>query len=213
VPTVTPFDVSALVGGPDGLSALSSRGARSDGLHLTTIRDYIDTRFNYTKKRQGGNGAWTEDEGWWAAAGGFAFEDALEEAMSRAIAESAGSTLGLLRHFEVGRDGIVGSPDGYDPASAELVEFKLTFKSYRTSPPQDNWRFKYQMMSYMHMARTVMPVEAVNLVAFFICGDWSPPRPMPPVGLRFTWTDRELEESWRMTLSARDAMVREGLVP
>jgi hypothetical protein len=128
---------------------------------------------------------------------------------------------------EVERDGIVGSPDGYDPGGrlyAQLVEelnnspvyvdadpmgegweMKFTWKSITSSPPDAIWAWRVQFMGYA----TLTGSHTTNLLALYGCGDWRPPQPRL-VGLRFRWTDQELEENWRMLTSAREQMLREG---
>lgn len=179
------------------LDPFRGRAPRSSGVHLTEIRDWLYSRLPGVRQVQE-NPIWEN-----AAAIGFAFEDAIAAALSTYLG------LDLLRGIEMLSDGIWMTPDGIDPQTGELWEFKFTWASLTTSAPTQQWKWLVQVKSYLHALGPSLQGEyTVNLVAAYACGTYRPPAPRL-VPLRFTFTSEEIAQNWAMILQARDAMLRE----
>lgn len=159
---------------------------RSEGLHLTPIIRDIAVELGIFKSREGDDGPPPA-----LAEMGFMFEDLL--------AKVFGDRLMAARIGEVELDGITGSPDGmnFHMVDMETVveEYKCTWKSMNR-PIEDEWYWITQTKAYCKMTgcrRAILRVMYVN-------GDYKPPTPAyRAYDLKFT--ERELEENWRMIVN------------
>lgn len=157
---------------------LTGAGNRStDRLHLSDIyTDLERVLFTKTSNADMTNPLWAEV--------GFLWEDLL----TRVLADHCGARPG-----EVELDGIVGSPDGYDPDSGILYEYKSTWKSVKNAHPKDVWKWMTQVKGYCMM----LGVSTVIFHVFYIMGDYRGSGPLYRSYL-FTFTERELQENWQM---------------
>lgn len=129
---------------------------------------------------------------------GLSLEMMLEEGLKRRLAERPGE-------FVTPDEGIIFSPDLFIfNHVARLGEIKLTWMSSREVPreaisgrfpPQfDKWFTQMGCYGY-HLE---MPHQ--RLYAFFVNGDYRPPRP-ELLAWDLEWSARELREQWQMTLN------------
>jgi hypothetical protein len=165
----------------DSLSFSNDPHPRSDGLHLSTILDDIEHTLEPNK--YAGNSFNLAV----CATFGFVWERVLEAHVVQARVDA-----GLLfRPGEIERDGIVGTPDGYD-AEGILEEWKCTWKSSKRDVHEFT-RYLWQVKSYCHM----LGVNKVNLRILFVVGSFWGEGPSC-VCYQLTFTKRELVQNWNM---------------
>jgi hypothetical protein len=160
---------------------LTGPGDRStDRLHLSDIyTDLERTLFPKTTSADMTNQLWAET--------GFLWETLL----SRVLAEHCGARPG-----EVELDGIVGSPDGFDPSTGVLDEYKSTWKSITKTHPSNVWKWMTQVKGYCKM----LGVLVVRFHVFYINGDYRGSGPLYRSYL-FSFTQREVNENWAMLIN------------
>jgi len=126
---------------------------------------------------------------------GFLFEDMLSIALADRLAP---------RYPSQEFDGIWISPDGVRIAEEYIEEYKVTWASSKTRPPDQNWRWMAQTKAYAH----VYGFKKVKFTVLWVCGDYSRPiRPhWPPRRYMCTFSELELQQNWQMILNhARNA--------
>jgi hypothetical protein len=162
-------------------------GPRSPGLHLSQI--YWDIERTIAPKDED-DSKFTEKELEFYRSMGFMWEQALANALAEGI-----SGPNLIRPGEFKCDGITGSPDLIDVTSWTVVETKATWRSVRKLDNMHKffWLWLVQMMGYC----TMMDTPRARLVAFFVNGNWAPPKPCIRVR-EFEFTTRELKDNWLM---------------
>lgn len=169
----------------DGMDA--NLGPRSPGLHLSQV--YYDIERTIVPKDEE-DAKFSEQDLEFYRAMGYLWERMLANSLVDGI-----SGPNLIRPGEFTRDGITGSPDLIDISTWTLVESKATWRSERKL---DNlhkffWIWLVQMMGYCY----ILDTPRARLVAFFVNGNWAPPKPNIRI-LNFTFTQRELNENWLM---------------
>ena len=96
-------------------------------------------------------------------------------------------------------DGVTGTLDalswGREP---EVVECKATWMS-SNKEPRDIWRWMCQVKAYCHM----VGVRTAHMYILHLCGNWKPPTPLVKE-VELTFTERELEENWRMLVTHKE---------
>lgn len=153
---------------------------RSVGLHVSSIVNYIST----TLGRRDND--FSRDDLDAFAVVGRMFE--------RILAETIFLPPRYIRPGEIDIDGIIGSPDAIDCDDGAVVEIKATWKSSKR-PIESLREYFWQIQAYCYM----LQVQRAKLYVFYVCGDWSPPKPIwPPKAwqLDFSWS--ELEGNWCM---------------
>ena len=188
--TESTFDPKSILGPADELARYGDANTRisprSPGLHLSQIyqdiEQTIDPRDDEDK--------FTPQELEVYRSLGFLWERALASSMADGI-----SGPDLIRPGEFTCDGIIGSPDLIDQTTWTIVETKAT---WRSAAKLDNlhkyfWFWLVQMQGYAKMVDT----NRARLVAFFVNGDYRPPKPCIRV-LNFEFTRREVEDNWAM---------------
>jgi hypothetical protein len=160
---------------------LTGIGSRStDRLHLSDIySDLEQTLFPRSTTADMNNRLWAET--------GFLWEDLL----STVLAEHCSPRPG-----EVELDGIVGSPDGYDPDAGMLDEYKCTWKSINNAHPEQVWKWMTQVKGYCKM----LGVTTVRFHVLYINGDYRGSGPIYRSYL-FSFTQKEIDENWQMLLN------------
>ena len=161
---------------------LTGSGDRSlDRLHLSDI--YSDLE-NILFPRTGPSGDMNNPL--WAEVG-FLWERVLGTALKEHIGQRPG---------EVELDGIVGSPDGYDPAIGVLYEYKCTWKSAKNAHPEKIWKWMTQVKGYCKM----LGVNTVQFHTLYVVGDYRGSGPIYKSYL-MVFSDREIEENWAMLIN------------
>lgn len=157
---------------------LTGPGDRTlDKLHLSDIYTDLDnTLFPKTSNADMNNPLWSEV--------GFLWESVL----SRALADHCSPRPG-----EIELDGIIGSPDGYDPETGILDEYKCTWKSIRNAHPENVWKWQVQVKGYCKM----LGATVARFHVFYVNGDWRGSGPIYRPYL-FSYTQREIDENWQM---------------
>lgn len=160
---------------------LTGPGDRTlDRLHLSDIyTDLENTLFPKTTNADMTNPLWAEV--------GFLWEALL----SRVLADHCSDRPG-----EIELDGVVGSPDGYDPSTGIVDEYKLTWKSIRNAHPENVWKWMVQTKGYCKMLGST----TVRFHVFYVNGDYRGSGPLYRSYL-FTFTQREIDENWQMLIS------------
>src|SRR5208283_870022 len=153
---------------------------RSAGLHVSAIIDYISRSLGRR------DNDFNRDDLDAFAIVGRVFEHHLAQTIFRPPR--------YVRPGEVELDGIVGSPDAIDLDDLAIVEFKATWKSSKR--PIDSLReYFWQIQSYCWMTG----IHKARLYVFYVCGDWSPPKPIwPPKAWEIEFSKSELEANWEM---------------
>lgn len=160
---------------------LTGPGDRSlDKLHVSDIyTDLEKSLFAKDSSADMTNPLWAEF--------GFLWESVL----SRALAEHCSERPG-----EVELDGIVGSPDGYDPDTGVVDEYKSTWKSIRNAHPENVWKWMVQVKAYCKM----LGANVVRFHVLYINGDYKGSGPLYRSYL-FSFTDQEIDENWSMLVN------------
>lgn len=161
---------------------LTGSGDRTmDRLHLSTIYNDLEATL-FPRKNSGAD----MNNQLWAEAG-FLWEGVL----TRSLAEHCSPRPG-----EVELDGIVGSPDGYDPTTGMLDEYKLTWKSIRNAHPENVWKWQVQVKGYCKMLGTT----TARFHVFYVMGDYRGSGPLYRSYL-FSYTQREIDENWQLLVN------------
>lgn len=203
---------------------------RSDGVHLYDILADLEARLypDLVKSHRGDADA----SAMWET--GFAFED-MADLIQRMLANRYRMGRELERKVsvkqqEIVKDGIIMTPDDVelnaapvlidpltkkplDPAITQMLgttvvtDFKTRWISNKW-PIEDKrwWRSRNQLASYCH----AWGANRGKLTILYMCGNWKPPLPTPPVSWELWFHPQELEEQWAGVLRHRDLMVREG---
>lgn len=160
---------------------LTGFGDRTLGkLHLSDIyTDLENTLFPKASTADMANQLWAE--------AGFLWERVL----SRALAEHCSERPG-----EIELDGIIGSPDGYDPATGVMDEYKLTWKSIKNARPENVWKWQVQIKGYCKMLGTT----TARFHIFYVMGDYRGSGPLYRSYL-FSYTQREIDENWQLLVN------------
>lgn len=153
---------------------------RSVGLHVSSIINYIST----TMGRRDNDFDRSDLDAF--AVVGRMFE--------RILADTIFQPPRYVRPGEIEVDDIIGSPDAIDLDDPAIVEIKATWKSSKR--PIDTLReYFWQVQAYCHMTGLMK----ARLYVFYVCGDWSPPRPTwPPKAWQIEFSKSELEGNWAM---------------
>jgi hypothetical protein len=161
---------------------------RSDGLHLSTVMDSLENALEPDKYK---NSFFNLSV---CSTFGFVWERVLEREVVHARVDAGF----LFRPGEVSRDGIVGTPDGYD-VDGILEEWKCTWKSSKRDVHSFT-RYLWQVKAYCHM----LGVNQVNLRILFVVGAYWGEGPSC-VCYHLTFSKREMVQNWNMILGhARD---------
>lgn len=173
------------------LDPFQGRGQRTAGIHLTDVISYLERVKGQTAPNYEG---WEE-----AALVGLLWEDAVSQALTTQFHRSGDG--GIEPVGELEHDGVLLTPDGYDPVEDAVWEFKATWKSSRTAP-EEVWRYLVQLKAYCH----VLGTRVGKLVVLYVCGDYQRPQRPQRVGRRLTFSAQELEENWRMIVGGARVM-------
>ncbi len=167
----------------------SGANHRSEGLHLTTIiRDLMDKSGLKTPKS-----SWNMNT---TQSVGFIWEETLslawEERLSRAFASLLDKEMGWYNTGELNLDGIIMTPDGYDPNNMILQEAKCTWKSSKNKPI-DNFSWMVQTKAYCR----ALCIDKVMFHVLYLMGDYKASGPIYEPWL-ITFKPHEIEENWQM---------------
>lgn len=161
---------------------------RSPGIHLSDVLRFINTSVGRDKSGSG----WKREP---TQGTGLLWEIILSKAFSEEIYPRIG---------EVEKDGIIGTPDGFDPSHWELLEAKCTWRS-SGRPITDFWDWVQQIKSYCYMLGTHRAVLRV----LYLNGDYRHSGPEYRV-YKLVFKPHELRETWDMILNNRDQMIKNG---
>lgn len=171
-----------------------SNGPRSPGLHMSSIYDDLYQDLEPKRYIKGSKPDVLRMEA------GLAFEDLLEEGIKRRLcADRPGE-------FTT-EEGIIFTPDLiiFDGASAggRLGEIKLTWMSSKEVPRETANGFPPKFDKYFTQMKAYcyhLELGTARLLAFFVNGDYRPPKP-ELLAWDIEFTSRELEENWRMLVN------------
>ena len=160
---------------------LTGSGDRTIGkLHLSDIYTDLDkTLFPKNSTADLTNKLWGEV--------GFLWEMVLSRALADHCSERPG---------EVELDGVIGSPDGFDPDTQVLDEYKCTWRSIKNAKPENVWKWMVQVKGYCKM----LGVATVRFHILYLMGDYKGSGPLYRSYL-FSFTQREIDENWTMLLN------------
>jgi hypothetical protein len=160
---------------------LTGPGDRTtERLHLSDIySDLENSLFPKTSNADMNNPLWGEV--------GFLWEGVL----SRSLADHCSPRPG-----EVELDGVVGSPDGYDPETGMLDEYKCTWKSIKNAHPENVWKWQVQVKGYCKM----LGVTTVRFHILYLMGDYRGSGPLYRSYV-FSYTQQEIDENWQMVVN------------
>lgn len=171
-----------------GVIALKDDDNRPPGLHLSQV---VTDLAKCAKPDIYGKPL--DDHGKTKIRMGLSFEEALEKSFQSAA-------IGTFRPPPVFvPPGIWCSPDGVDPESWSVEEFKLTWYSAHKVCPIDPvyWAWIVQIKGY---CKAIDSLQA-KLWVLYINGDYAPPRPWPPRVFLLKFTELEIEENWDMIVN------------
>lgn len=177
---------------------LPSTEGRSPGLHLSTILKSILTTMD--PQRFGGE-ITTEAIARFEA--GFAFEEAVSNALATRLYRRVARKGGVLLQHELEHEGVYGTPDIIFLSDYSIGEVKFTFMSpgplYNKDDSQCQclmdkkfWHWNFQVKCYLRM------LGRAHSAAFYILfarGDYKS-NDVIKHAHRVTYTDIELEEAW-----------------
>ena len=173
--TQRPFDLSSLIISPEQIQP------RTEGAHVS----HIVRKLSRAMGRRDGD--FTDEQ-----LDKFAIVGRLWE---RVLADCLFTKPRYERIGEVDSDGIIGSPDCVDTVQWSVLEFKVTWKSYRDfEGTQKWWEYLAQVKSYCHM----MGMVRARLIVLFVCGNWRDDIVPQAYEWDLLFTVQELEEHWRM---------------
>lgn len=154
----------------------SSLIERSPGLHLSSVIKDLNRTLGRSK-----DGCEWEKQTTWTV--GLLWEEVLSAALADALAPRCGELL---------VDGIIMTPDGFDPELWRLAEYKLTWTSSRKDIV-DRWDWLTQIKAY---CRALDTFECM-LHVLHVMGDYRGSGPQYRNYL-LTFKQHELEENWIM---------------
>src|ERR1700730_3643209 len=130
---------------------------------------------------------------------GYAWEDLVAQSLAPVFGGE------YVRTGEIELDGIVGTPDGLELTGMAVDETKATWRSSRRDISTDFWSWMVQVKAYAHM----LQLTRVSLLVFFVNGNYADSGPQ---GKKFDieFTDRELDDNWRMITANARAMEKEN---
>ena len=180
---------------------------RSKGVHLTEIRDWIGRAIHahgFDPKS-----GWAEDPLRLAAETGYIWETLFTAGMIQRLCgrELAGHHIEPIG--EVMRDGVIGTPDGFDFTAWELHEFKCTWAScdmvIADDPKLKAWKWLYQIKGYMAMmsSRNFFPYDCLttHIWVLHLNGDYKKVRTPVAKHHVVSASIKELETHWRDMVS------------
>lgn len=188
--------VAASRGGPRTPSSYANSGS----IHESEV---VDALFKLQHPGMADPDNWE-----WASILGFLLEDVWEFMWAQMMLAVHPE---VIRPGEFDLDGLFLSPDGIcmEPDLPEfprprLVEYKFTWKSVTGSPPEQNWKWRMQTMSYLHC----LHLTDCELVALYPLGNYRPPK---PVLRRELWVfeQEELDAAWRMLCDGAEWLRRQ----
>jgi hypothetical protein len=161
---------------------------RSEGtLHLSRIyRDMEETALRTKGDRDDPE---VQDRLSWYAAGGWIWERAFSMAYQESVLGGD-----MVRPDEWTLDGITGSPDCIRVSDWTVIELKFRWMSSRKFDSLEKW-FWVELIQCKGYCKLVGTLNC-ELHVFFCNGDYRPPVPKVRAA-RMTFTEQEIEESWR----------------
>ena len=156
---------------------------RSKGLHLGTVLTDIEKLLFPPKA------SWDGEQ---AMAIGFIWENILAASILKSMRVSGA----LITPGEITVDGIAMTPDGWEPETRVLHEYKATWKSCNREI-EDQWRYCTQVKSYCR----AMATNRCDLYVLYLMGNYRDIRQPIPIKYELEFTQRELDDNWRMIVS------------
>lgn len=177
-------------------SFMESRSlGRTPGPHLSTIISDIARRMALVRYRNSQDQA----EMYRTMVMGYVWEDMVGEYMANAHG------VYLPSQFEVELDGIIGTPDSYDPTNEMLYEYKATWVSMEQDIEGERfWRWWAQMKGYCHM----IGIRNSSLFVYYVNGDYKPPAPDVRIYQAEFDKEQDLIPNWNVITQHRDDMVK-----
>lgn len=167
---------------------------RSAGVHLSDAINLMEK----AKLGEDGSGKTYDNSNLMWAAFGFMFERWVD----RALVEYYGFQRALkVSQQELLCDGVYLTPDAFNVDDGFYEEYKARWRSKAKwdGPDWERWFWKelVQVKANAH----VLGTKHARLVIFFVCGDWKPPVPHPPVCREFEFSEQELLDNWRSVVA------------
>jgi hypothetical protein len=134
---------------------------------------------------------------------GMMYERFLEKALAEHI-----SVHNMTRPGELCVDGIYMTPDGYDPETKTVYEYKLTWKSMFKDP---DWDFSNDIKHMAWRMQSLSYLKALNanrliLTVFWVNGNY---KGYTPECVMYTYepSEGEVERNWELILKTSKKMV------
>ena len=185
----------------DPLAMSRSRVDRStDKVHVSEVIRWIDNRVIHRGQRKPYEDLSPNEKkrmGNYVSVG-YAWEDLLAQSLAPVFGGE------YVRTGEIELDGIVGTPDGLELTGLAIDETKATWRSSRRSIETDFWSWFVQIKAYCH----ILQVPRASLRVFFVNGDYRDSGPQIKC-FDIDFSQRELEDNWRMIKANATAMQRE----
>lgn len=167
-------------------------------VHLSSILRFMESSMQDRQTAADGNPMW--------AAFGFMFERWIE----KALVEYYGFQRALrIEQGEQLCDNVLLTGDALNLADGVYEEYKVRWRSARKFMDAGEWeRWFWKELRQVMANCYVYGTLKARLIVFFVCGDWKPPQPWPPVCRELTFTQAELDHNWQVLQGNRRAMER-----
>ena len=166
-------------------------------VHLSTILRFMEQGMG-ERRADDGNVMW--------AAFGFMFELWIE----KALVEYYGFQRSIrIEQSEQLCDNILLTGDALNLTDSCYEEYKVRWRSARKFMDPDEWeRWFWKELRQVMANCYVYGTRTARLIVFFVCGDWKPPQPWPPICRELTFEQSELDHNWQVLQGNRRAMER-----
>jgi hypothetical protein len=173
---------------PHGLNLALSTAPRTAGLHMSDLYNSLYQELEPKRYVKGSAPDKLRMEA------GLALEEVLEEGLKRRLGERPGE-------FVTKDEGIIFTPDLiiYETVT-RLGEIKLTWMSSRDVPRVSATAFHPKFAKYLTQMKCYghhLELPQQRLLAFFVNGDYRPPRP-ELLAWDIEFTAREMRDEWTM---------------
>lgn len=173
---------------------------RSPGIHLSRVLMFMEKALEDRPRSKSGQPA---NDMW--AAFGFIFERWVEKALT----EYYGFQRAIrVEQQELLCDGIYLTPDAINVEDGCYEEYKARWRSRAKWDGPDWERHFWKELAQVKAVCHVIGTTRARLVIFFVCGDWKPPCPHPPVCREFEFTEQELQHNWNVIVRHKQALER-----
>ena len=167
---------------------------RGKGVHLSDILDGIERDLGQEYQQN-----WDQET---LFCMGYAVEAAIELGLAHTY---------TFRPPEIVKDGIIMSPDGFNPDEWVIDEYKSTFKTLENSSPDKIWKWMAQNKGYcMGIGRNPETNQYPQARFFVLSVNMHRGEGPKRQAYSIKYTDQEIEDNWAMVLNYKATMEEEN---